>query len=282
MKKKTLFWRKCTANLIQALSLAVLTLLLAGMLWILGSLFRSGAGVISWTFLTEPSKPYGVPDSGIANALLGTFLITGTAAILTVPAALAGGIYLAEYGKDTALGNFVRFSANVMMGIPSIVVGLFVYAVYVVPTGHFSGFAGSLALALIMFPIILRTTEDMLRLVPETQREAALALGMTRMRTTLAIVCRCAKGGLATGILMALARVSGETAPLLFTALWSNAWCGSFFTSPTPNVPVLMTEYTTNSPFEAMHAAGWGAALVVMAAILCLNIGVKALCGREK
>ncbi|MDO4628056.1 MAG: phosphate ABC transporter permease PstA [Planctomycetia bacterium] len=278
LKKKPIFWRKLKAGMMETLSLVVLAVTLGGMGWILASLLQEGASVISWSFLTEPSKPYGVPNGGIGNALVGTLLITLTAAVITVPVAVAGGIYLAEFGKGTRLANAIRFCANVMMGIPSIVVGLFIYAVYVIPTGHFSGFAGSLALGVIMLPLIMRTTEDMLLLVPDTQREAALALGMTRMRATLAIICRCARGGLATGILMALARVSGETAPLLFTALWSNTWCDRFFTAPTANIPVLMTEYTTNSPFQELHAAGWGAALVIMACILVLNVTVKVLC----
>ena len=278
---RTLFFRKLQERAVRYLSWLVLAISLGGMFWILTSLVLRGAEAISWEFLTMPSRPYGLEDAGIANALLGTFLITGMAAVLAIPVGIAGGIYLAEFGKTSRFASVVRFSANMMMGIPSIVTGLFVYACYVIPTGHFSGFAGSLALALIMYPVVLRTTEDMLSMVPDTQREAALALGLTRSRTTLAIVCRCARSGLATGILMALARVSGETAPLLFTALWSDSWPTSFFTSPTPNVPVLMTEYTTNSPFAAMHTAGWGAALVVMAFILALNIIVR-VCLRKR
>ncbi|MDO5112739.1 MAG: phosphate ABC transporter permease PstA [Planctomycetia bacterium] len=275
MKRRSLFYRRMVEYVMRGISLLVLGISLGGMGWILWTLVTHGISVISWTFLTQPSKPYGVENAGIANALLGTLYITTVATLLTLPPAVAGGIYLAEFGKETKLGNLIRFSANVMMGIPSIVVGLFVYAIYVIPTGSFSGFAGSLALGLFMFPVILRTTEDMLLLVPDSQREAALALGMTRCRATLSIVCKSARNGLITGILMAFARVSGETAPLLFTALWSNSWCTHFFTSPTANIPVLITEYTTNSPYAAMHAAGWGAALVMMTGILVLNVGVR-------
>ncbi|MDO4575437.1 MAG: phosphate ABC transporter permease PstA [Planctomycetia bacterium] len=280
MKRRTLLFRNLTDRTMGAVAIACLLGVLAAMLWILESVGTHGAAVISWEFLTQPSRPHGVPGGGIANALLGTFLMTLCAAAMAVPAAMAGGIWLSEFAAESKTGGVLRAAANVMMGIPSIVTGLFVYAAWVVPTGHFSGFAGSLALAIIMFPVVMRTTEDMLRMVPNTQREAALALGMTRARATLTVVCRCARGGLATGVLMALARVSGETAPLLFTALWSNAWCGGFFHSPTANIPVLMTEYTTNSPYEALHAAGWGAALVMMACLLVLNITTRIYANR--
>ncbi len=259
----------------QAVSWFVLAVSLGGMVWILWTTIYKGVSVLSLKFLLEPSKPYGIESSGIANALQGTLYITLGAALMTLPAAVAGGIWLAEYGKNNKIGQGIRFCANVMMGIPSIITGLFIYAIWVVPTGHFSGFAGSLALCIIMFPIIMRTTEDMIRMVPDSLREASLALGMKRWKATVWIVCRSAKSGLMTGILMALARASGETAPLLFTALWSNSWCGNYFSEPTANIPVLITEYTTNSPYEEMHAAGWGAALVIMTVILLINISVR-------
>ena len=160
--------------------------------------------------------------------------------------------------------------------------GLFVYALLVVPTGNFSGLAGTVALAIIMFPVVLRTTEDMLLMVPDTLRESALALGMSRMRATLCIVARSARNGLATGILLSLARVSGETAPLLFTALFADTWPEDFFTGPTASAPVLITEYTTNSPFESMHAMGWGAALVMAAFILIINIATRCIFHENK
>ena len=281
MKKRNLFFRKLKERWMQIISILVLAVSLGGMIWIVWTTFIKGFSVLSWSFLSEPSKPFGVEPAGIANALQGTLYITLVATLITLPPAIAGGIWLSEYGKKSRLGSVIRFCANVMMGIPSIITGLFIYAILVVPTGHFSGFAGSLALGIIMFPIIMRTTEDMLRLVPDSLREASLALGMNRWRATIKIVCRSARNGLVTGILMAIARASGETAPLLFTALWSNSWCNHYFTQPTANIPVLITEYTTNSPYQAMHAAGWGAALVMMVAILALNIGVRFFC-KEK
>lgn len=282
MRKRTLLFRKLREHWMRFLALIIMIISLGGMFWILGTTLTRGASVLSWDFLTESSKPYGVEPSGIANAILGTICITLTATALTLPFALAGGIWLAEYGRSGKLATAIRFCVNVTMGIPSIITGLFIYAVFVVPTGHFSGFAGSLALGIIMFPIIMKTTEDMLLLVPDSYREAALALGMNRWRATIAVICRCAKSGLTTGILMALARVSGETAPLLFTALWSNSGCGRFFTGPTPNIPVIITEYTTNSPYEAQQAAGWGAALVMMTGILLINISVRFLFSRKE
>lgn len=275
LKRRGLFRRKLVDRIVRILSAAALLIALGGMLWILWTVLARGAAVISWEFLTESSKPYGAPASGIANAILGTLAITGGAALIGIPPALLGGVYLAEFGKGTRTGEVIRFSANVMMGMPSVVVGLFVYALLVVATGGFSGFAGSVALAILMFPVVLRTTEDMLLMVPDALRESALALGCSRTRTAITVVCRSARSGLLTGILLAVARVSGETAPLLFTALWSDAWPKNYFTGPTANLPVLITEYSTNSPFEEQHAAGWGAALIVTLMVLALNVATR-------
>lgn len=223
----------------------------------------------------NPSKPYGIPHGGIANALLGTIMITLGAAIIAVPPAVCAGIYLSEYKEYTRISTILRFSANVMMGMPSVLVGLFVYIILVAPTGNFSGMAASVSLAIIMFPVIMRTTEDMLAMVPYALRESALALGMTRTRTTLTVVCKSARKGLLTGILLSLSRVSGETAPLLFTALFADNWPTGYFTNPTANLPVLITEYATNSPFQAMHEKGWGAALVVTLLVFLINLSTR-------
>lgn len=270
--RRPLFFRKATDFVVSVFSVFAVVVAVGAMAWILFTVVSRGVPAIDFGFLTDPSKPYGIPDSGIANALLGTLFITVCAAAISVPLAVAAGIYLSEFGRKSKLGAMLRFSANVMMGLPSIIVGLFVYTILVVTTGHFSGFAGAVALAIIMFPLIMRTTEDMLAMVPDALRESGLALGMSRARTTLCIVCRAAKNGLLTGILLSLARVSGETAPLLFTAMFADAWPDRFFSEPTANMPVLITEYATNSPFEEMHTAGWGAALVIMLAVLAVNI----------
>ena len=282
MKKRSAIFRKAGNQLLNLAAVLSIALALGGMGWILATVFSHGWSALSLDFLTSVSKPYGEPGGGVANALLGTLLMTLDATVLAVPPALAGGIYLAEFGKGSKVADTLRFCANVMMGLPSILVGLFVYALLVVPTGNFSGLAGTVALAIIMFPVVLRTTEDMLLMVPDTLRESALALGMSRMRATLCIVARSARNGLATGILLSLARVSGETAPLLFTALFADTWPEDFFTGPTASAPVLITEYTTNSPFESMHAMGWGAALVMAAFILIINIATRCIFHENK
>lgn len=281
LKRRGTFLRKFTDAAVRVASLAALLLAVGGMAWILTDVIIRGGGALSWSFLTNPSRPPGVPGGGIANAICGTLLITLFSTLIALPPAVLAGIYLAEFGRGGRLGGIIRFAANVAMGVPSVLVGLFVYALVVAPSGHFSGFAGSIALAVIMFPVIVRTTEDMMLMAPNALRESALALGMSRARATLRIVCRAARSGMVTGVLLAVARISGETAPLLFTALWSDSYPKGFFTEPTANLPILITEYATNSPFEEMHRAGWGAALVVCAAVLVLNI-VTRIFFREK
>lgn len=279
---RPLFLRKAQNLLLGIFSFISVAIAVGCMGWILWTVLEHGRHVIDLGFLTSPSKPYGEVGAGIANALLGTILIAGLATLIAVPPGIAAGIYLAEFGKRGSLGATLRFCANVMMGVPSILVGLFIYVLIVIPTGHNSGFAGSVALAVIMFPVIMRTTEDMLAMVPDTLRESALALGMSRCRATLCIVARAARNGMATGVLLSLARVSGETAPLLFTAMFADTWPTNFFSQPTANMPVLINEYTMNSPFEEMNAAGWGAALIIATLILLLNIVTRYIFREKK
>ncbi len=281
MKRKGLFCRKLADLAIRIFSGFAVLLAVGAMLWILYTVARYGFEAFNWSFFTNPSRPYGIADGGVANALIGTILITAGAALLAVIPGLFAGIFLAEYKEFKRSAAVLRFSANVMMGMPSVLVGLFVYMLLVVTTGHFSGFAASMALAIIMFPVIMRNTEEMLLMVPYALRESALALGLTRTRTTLHIVCKTARKGLLTGILLSLSRVSGETAPLLFTAMFADSWPTGYFSEPTANMPVLITEYATNSPFEAMHRAGWGAALVVTVLVLAVNLSTRILF-REK
>ena len=272
MKKRGLLPRKLLNISIKLLSIFFVILAIGMICWIIYTVLIYGSQAFNWTFFTEPTKPYGIPDGGIANALLGTVFITAGAVVLSVPPGILGGIYLSEFAKGNNLSKIIRFSANVMMGIPSILCGLFVYALLVYTTKHFSGFAGSVALAIIMFPVVLRTTEDMLQMVPDALRESALALGTPHWRATFSIICRAAKNGLVTGVLLAVARVGGETAPLLFTALWSDDWPWHYFSEPTANLTVTINEYATNSPFDVMQARAWGAALVISIVILALNI----------
>lgn len=276
-KRRSLSSRKAVNWLSAAISVLCSAVGVLFLAWILLTVLRHGFASLSFSFFFEPTKPYGIPDGGIANAILGTFMITAGAALIGVPLGLLGGIYLSEFARSSRLGNFIRFSANVMMGIPSIIVGLFVYTLLVVSTKQFSGFAGSVALAIIMFPVVVRTTEDMLCMVPNALRESALAIGAPRWKATLSIIFRAAKTGLITGVLLSIARVSGETAPLLFTALTSDSWPWHFFTEPTANLTVTVTEYATNSPFDVMHARAWGAALLITVAVLLLNVICRVL-----
>ncbi|MEI3039377.1 MAG: phosphate ABC transporter permease PstA [Victivallales bacterium] len=282
MKQRGLFLRKFRNYAIIGISALSTVIAAFFLIWILWTIFRNGMESLSLDFLTEPTKPYGVPGGGMLNAILGTAIITLVATLLAVPAGMLGGICLSEFSRSSKFGNAVRFSANVMMGMPSIIVGLFIYTLLVMTTGNFSGFAGSVALAIIMFPVILRTTEDMLCMVPNALRESALAIGAPRWRITLAVVFRSAKNGLTTGVLLAVARVAGETAPLLFTALTSDAWPTGFFTQPTANLTVTMTEYATNSPFAEMHVRAWGAAFLITASVLTLNIFCRTILREKK
>ncbi len=231
-----------------------------------------GKGLSAWSidFFTHLPTPPGVPGGGVVNAIAGTLSLTGIASLLAIPLGLLAGVFLAEFGQDSRLADNSRFLANVLMGLPSIIIGVFAYAVLVRPLGNFSGYAGAFALAVIMLPVVTRTTEDMLRLVPNTLRESALALGAPRWRVTLGIVFRAAKSGLITGVLLAVARVSGETAPLLFTALNSPFWPSSL-AEPTPNLTVTIFDYAM-SPYADWNEKAWGASLLITLGVLCLTV----------
>ena len=238
--------------------------------WIIFVVISRGLGALNLDFFTHLPTPPGMSGGGLANAIVGTLVLTGAATLLAVPIGLMAGIYLAEFSDDSKAGDYSRFSANVLMGMPSIIVGVFAYTLVVVPLGNFSGYAGALALAILMLPVITRTTEDMLRLVPNTLLESALALGAPRWKVTLVIVFRAAKGGLITGILLAVARVSGETAPLLFTALNSPYWFHSLG-EPTPNLTVTIFNYAM-SPYPDWQQKAWGASLLITFGVLIITI----------
>lgn len=238
-----------------------------------------GASGLSWAFFTELPKPVGEPGGGMAHALLGTLELVGLATLFGVPPGVLAGIYLSEFGTTRA-ARVVRFSADVMAGIPSITVGLFVYVLLVATTRTFSAVAGGLALALIMLPTVTRATEELLRLVPEALREAALGLGVPRWRATILIVLRTAAPGIVTGVLLATARVAGETAPLLFTALNSRHWMSSLF-EPTASLPVNIYTYAV-SPYDDWHRQAWAAALVLVAVVLLLNVSARIILYRVK
>lgn len=272
--------RRKTADLVVKLlsTLAALVgLVILG--WILLVLLRRGSAAINWAFFTQLPAPPGGEGGGLGSAIVGTLAMTALSTLLAVPLGLLAGIYLAEYGSDTRFGHLVRFTANVMMGIPSIIIGLFVYTFLVVPFGHFSGYAGAVALGLLILPVVARTTEDMLGLVPNAFRESALALGAPRWRVTVGVVMRAARAGVMTGVLLAVARVSGETAPLLFTALNSPYWPTSL-SRPTANLTVTIFNYAM-SPYENWQQAAWGASLLIMAGILVMTLVTRFLI-REK
>jgi phosphate transport system permease protein len=240
---------------------------------ILYEVVQRGAGAIDFDFFTKLPTPPGEAGGGVANAIVGTLLMTALATAAGVPLGLLGGVYLAEFGKKTRFGAAVRFCTNVLMGTPSIIVGVFAYTLVVLPTKVFSAYAGALALAIIMLPVMGRTAEDILRLVPNTLRESALALGAPRWKMTLTIVFRAARPGLITGGLLAVARVSGETAPLLFTCLNSPYWMHNL-NEPIANLTVTIFNYAM-SPYDNWQQLAWGASLVITVGVLFLNLAAR-------
>ncbi len=275
MKPRPPTGRKALNTLVNIWAVASAVIGIVALFWITITVIIRGWAALNLDFFTRMPTPPGVPGGGLVSAMVGTLVLTLLATVVAVPLGLLGGIFLAEFGQDSRVANNSRFSANVLMGMPSIIVGVFAYAVLVRTLGNFSGYAGALALFILMLPIIIRTTEDMLRLVPNTLREAALALGFPRWRVTLSIIFRAAKSGLLTGILLAVARVSGETAPLLFTAL-NNPFQHFFhwnlgLDQPYPNLTVTIFDYAM-SPYKDWQTKAWGASLVITVGILLLTI----------
>jgi phosphate transport system permease protein len=238
--------------------------------WILAVVLGRGAQAINWDFFLRLPTPPGSGGGGLANALLGSLLLTLMATLFGVPLGLLAGMYLSEFGRDTRAGTYLRFGANVLMGVPSIIIGVFVYSLMVVNQRHYSGHAGAVALAILMLPVVARTTEDMFHLVPNALREAALALGAPRWKVTLGVVFRAARTGVITGALLAIARTAGETAPLLFTALNSPFWPVALG-QPTANLTVTIFNYAM-SPYEDWQALAWGASFVITAGVLVVNL----------
>lgn len=233
-----------------------------------------GIGGINLEFFTELPKPVGEEGGGAANAIVGTLQLVALACLFGIPPGVLAGVYLAEFG-NSRLGRAVRFAADVMSGVPSVTVGIFIYTLVVLHTKQFSAYAGGLALAVIMLPTVTRTTEELLRLVPEALREAALGLGVPKWRTTLQVMLRTAAPGVATGIMLAVARVAGETAPLLFTSFSNRFWSRSL-NEPTASLPVQIYTYAV-SPYEDWHRQAWAAALVLVTMVLVLNISARIL-----
>ena len=265
--------RRASNLLMTAVTAACATFTVAVLLLILGYIAYRGLGSISLQFLTETPKPIG-EGGGIGNAILGTLVLIVLAAVVGMPVGVAAGIYLAEFGSGRFAGA-IRFVADTLTGVPSIVVGVFVYAVVVLQMGHFSALAGGLSLAFIMIPVVARTTEEMIRLVPASLREGALALGAPQWRVTMGVVLPAAASGIATGAMLAVARISGETAPLLFTAL-NYKYFSWDLNQPIASLTVQIYNYAI-SPYEEWHSMAWAATLVLMTLILVINLGVRFL-----
>ena len=242
--------------------------------WILAVLLYKGVGALSPSLFLQPT-PAPSSDGGLFNAILGSVMMVGVSTFIATPVGILAGVYLSEFGRKGWLAPTTRFINDILLSAPSIVIGVFIYAVYVAQVQHFSGWAGSMALALIAIPVVVRTTENMLNLVPASLREAASALGAPRWKVVLQVVLRAARAGVLTGILLAVARVSGETAPLLFTAL-NNQFTSYDLNGPMANLPVVIFQFAM-SPYENWNSLAWGGAILITFGVLCLNIVVRTL-----
>ena len=266
-----LYRRRRTANAIGlTLSMAAMALGLTVLLWILYILFSNGFAALDWNILTQDTPAPGTEGGGLRNAIVGSLMMLGLTVLVSTPIGILAGVYLAEYGDTSKTAEFTRFVTDIMLSAPSIVLGLFVYAIAVATVGNFSGYAGSLALSLIAIPVVVRTTENMLRLVPGSLREAAFALGAPRWKVATMVTLRAAKSGVITGLLLAIARISGETAPLLFTAL-NNQFFSTDMGKPMANLPVVIFQFAM-SPYDNWIRLAWGGALLITLAVLLLNI----------
>jgi phosphate transport system permease protein len=267
-------WRKIKSALAAGVSGLSAVLVVMPLALVFYHLVRNGGSALSWSLLTHLPKPLGVTGGGMANAIVGSFQLLGLAACLGIPIGVLGGVYLAEYGS--ARGNWMlRFTADVLNGVPSITWGVVVYGLAVLPFKGFSAYAGGLALGLMMIPLIMRTTEEVVLLVPNGYREAALALGISRWKTIVYIVMKTASKGIVTGVLLALARVAGETAPLLFTAFGNRFW-NHDLTQPVAALPLQIFSYAI-SPYEDWHRQAWAGALVLLVTIFLINVIVRVL-----
>ena len=267
----SLYARRRRANWIGlTLSMSAMALGLFVLLWILWVLFSNGIAGLDSNIVTADTPAPGSEGGGLRNALLGSLMIVGLSVLVSTPVGILAGVYLAEYGDTSKTAEVTRFVTDIMLSAPSIVLGLFVYAIAVATVGNFSGYAGSLALSLIAIPVVVRTTENMLRLVPGSLREAAFALGAPRWKVATMVTLRAAKSGVITGLLLAVARISGETAPLLFTAL-NNQFFSTDMGGPMANLPVVIFQFAL-SPYDNWIRLAWSGALIITLTVLVLNI----------
>ncbi|WP_349745054.1 phosphate ABC transporter permease PstA [Roseateles cavernae] len=267
--------RKRVNAIALTLSLAAMAFGLFWLLWILFETVRLGIGGLALATFTEMTPPPQAETGGLANAIFGSAVMVGLATLIGTPVGVLAGVYLAEYGQKTWLGSTVRFINDILLSAPSIVVGLFIYAVVVAKMKSFSGFAGILALALIVIPVVIRTTENMLSLIPNALREAAYALGTPKWKVIMSVTLKSARAGVLTGILLALARISGETAPLLFTALSNQFWT-SDLSAPMASLPVTIFKFAM-SPYENWQKLAWAGVFIITIGVLLLNILARVL-----
>jgi phosphate transport system permease protein len=266
-----IYARRKRANFIGlVLSMSAMIIGLAFLLWILAILMIKGFSAFSFSMFTQSTPAPGSEGGGLANAIVGSLMIVFSCTLFSTPIGVLAGVYLSEYGDRSRFAAITRFINDIMLSAPSIVIGLFVYSLVVVSTKHFSGWAGAVALSLIAIPVIVRTTENMLKLVPISLREATFALGAPKWKVSITVVLRAAKSGVMTGLLLALARVSGETAPLLFTAL-NNQFFSADMNKPIANLPVVIFQFAM-SPYENWVDLAWGGALLITLTVLALNI----------
>jgi phosphate transport system permease protein len=259
-------FRELTDGVVTGLAMLATVVVVAPLVAIFVYLIYKGASSLSLSFFTQIPKPVGEAGGGMANAIVGSAILLGIASLIGVPVGIGGGIFLAEYGRGTKLANAIRFTADVLNGVPSIVMGIAIYALIVVPQNHFSAFSGGVALGIMMIPTVCRTTEEMLLMVPHAVREAALALGVPNWRSVLSITVKTASPGIITGCMLAFARVAGETAPLIFTALGNSFWSTSL-NQPIAALPLQIWVYA-QSPFDDWHRLAWAGALVLIALIV--------------
>ena len=279
-RRKMQAWRSTKNKIALALSLLTMAFGLFWLVWILFTTVTRGVDGLSWSLFTESTPPPNTAGGGLANALAGSGLLILWSTVIGTPLGILAGVYLAEYGRKSWLAEVIRFINDILLSAPSIVVGLFVYTIVVAKMEHFSGWAGVIALALLQVPIVIRTTENMLRLVPESMREAAYALGTPKWKMISAITLKASVSGILTGVLLAIARIAGETAPLLFTALSNQFWSTDMM-QPLANLPVTIFKFAM-SPFAEWQSLAWAGVLIITLCVLLLNILARVVFTKSK
>ncbi|HCU53143.1 MAG TPA: phosphate ABC transporter permease PtsA [Gammaproteobacteria bacterium] len=269
------YFRRRATNIFNLTGSALATLFgLFWLFWILWTTLSYGITAIDWSIFTQDTPAPG-GAGGLANAIVGSLIMVSLATIIGTPVGILAGTWLAEYGRSKPIAGVIRFINDILLSAPSIIIGLFVYELFVIRVGHFSAWAGALALSIIMLPVVIRTTEEMLRLVPDTLREAALALGAPRWKMVTLVAYRAALSGIITGVLLAVARIAGETAPLLFTALNNQFW-STDLAQPMANLPVVIFQFAM-SPYESWHTLAWAGSLLITLSVLALSILARTL-----